>query len=125
MIYKVVAVISVIFLIIFGLVVYSAVTLPAKTLVNSTSAGSQQVISTQQLDSSMLSSIPRPAAQPTLGLQESLFVLENRTPTGESLFVYRADPQISSESLMYGLPQIFLSARLSNQYSPLILLNQA
>lgn len=90
MIYKIVAVISVIFLIIFGLIVYSAVTLPAKTLVDSTSAGSQQVISTHLSESALLS-IPRPAAQLPLGLQESLFVLENRTPTGESLFVYEPD----------------------------------
>ena len=124
MIYKIVAVIGLIFLIIFGLVVYSAVTLPAKTLVNSTTAGSQQVISIQLPDSSLLSSL-QPALQIPLNLRESPIVLENCTPTGDSLFVYKAHPQISSESLTYGLPQIFPSASLSIEYSPLILLNRA
>ena len=111
MIYKIVAVIGVIFLIIFGLIVYSAVTLPAKTLVDSTSAGSQQVISIQLPESALLST-PRSAAQLSLGLQESPFVLKNHTPTDESLFFYRMQPQISP------------SARLSNEHSPLFSLNQ-
>lgn len=123
MIYKIVAVIGVIFLIIFGLIVYSAVTLPAKTLVDSTSAGSQQVISTQLSESAVLST-PRPAVQLPIRLQETPFVLENRTSTSESLFVYGTHPQISSERLEYRLPQIPQSARLSNEHSPLFLLNQ-
>ena len=123
MIYKIVAVIGVIFLIIFGLIVYSAVTLPAKTLVDSTSAGSQQVISTQLSDSALFST-PRLAARLPLRLKETPFVLENHTSTGESLFVDGVHPQISSERLEYRLPQVSTSARLSNEHSPLFLLNQ-
>lgn len=47
MIYKIVAVIGVIFLLIFGLVLYSALTLPAKTLVRLTPVSEQLVLTSQ------------------------------------------------------------------------------
>jgi len=98
MIYKIVAIIGVIFLIIFGLVVYSALTFPAKTLVQATSVDTQQALIVQPANPALL-----PATGPTeqlrFGSQESLPVRESRAFTGIARNIYVTYPQVLSGPL--------------------------
>jgi hypothetical protein len=110
MIYKIVAIIGVIFLIIFGLVVYSALTLPAKTLVRVTSPGAQQVLIVQPA-SSALHPTAGPTAQLHFGSQESLTARESHAFTSISPNIYESYPQVLSGPLIFTQLTIPPSAR--------------
>ena len=118
MIYKIVAIIGVLFLIIFGLVVYSALTLPAKTLVQATSPGSQQALISQPANST-LHLAADPTAQLRFGSEESLNARESHTITGISPNIDETYPQVLSGSLTFTQLTIPPLARFSNEYNAL------
>lgn len=98
MIYKVVTIISVIFLLIFGLVLYSALTFPAKTLVQVTTVSEQLAITNQPATFAQLSAT---GSATHFGIQESIPNRNNHKLTGLFLNLDRTFPQALSGSLTY------------------------
>lgn len=118
MIYKIVAVIGVIFLIIFALVVYSALTLPAKTLVRVNSTSTQQAITAQTADFALLP-VTRKSVQLRFTPQESFLISEDCALIGEAPINCEAAPQAFSGQLTYTRLQIPPFTRVLNGSSTL------
>lgn len=100
MIYKIVAVIGVIFLLIFGLVLYSALTTPAKTLVQVTPIGEQQAVIIQPVTFAQIPALGS-VAHFHFGIQESIPIHDNHALTGLSLNLDRSFSQALSGPLTY------------------------